>query len=137
MPRMKPQTIILSLLLSRWKHIVTTSSSLASLQKSIPWFRQNDLVHSEHEVDRDRGDTLLLRDWVSSSSLPRTSESASSGPADNGAAKRERESEEKKRERRACEEESDCGCWLLGPRGMMVLFLKHVHLQKTGASRMD
>ena len=51
---MNPHTMILSLLLSRWKHKVTTSSSLASLQKSMPWFRQNDFVHSEHDLDGDR-----------------------------------------------------------------------------------
>lgn len=119
-PRIKPQTMILSLLLSRWKHMVTTSSSFASLQKSMPWLRQNDLVHSEQEVDKDRGATLLDRAPGRIASACAAMESPDPS----------RESE--KRDRRARREESDC--WLLGPRGTMVLFLKHVHLQKTGAA---
>ena len=92
-PVMNAQTIILSLLLSRWKHMVVTSSSVASLQKSMPCLRQKALVHSEHDLDFERG---------SSSIVGRSTD-------------RRRVSS-------------------LGPSGMMVLFLKHVHLQKVGAA---
>ncbi|KAH6691923.1 hypothetical protein EV126DRAFT_346857 [Verticillium dahliae] len=52
---MNPHTITRSLLLSRWKHMVWTSSSLASRQKSMPRERQKALVHWEHEVEAERG----------------------------------------------------------------------------------
>lgn len=104
-------------------------------------------MHSEQEVDRDRGAALRRNRVLSSSSSSSSSsppslsreekagfESAWRGSAADESPETKRESEKKLRDRRAWEEESDCGCWLLGPRGMMVLFLKHVHLQKTGAS---
>lgn len=105
---MKAHTMNLSLLLSRWKHSVATSSSLASLQKSMPWLRQKALVHSEHDLDLDRGE--CGRDRAAS----RGGWAAGSGL--------------KTRDRR--EEELSCS----GPSGMMVLFLKQVHLQNVGAA---
>lgn len=98
--------------------MVTTFSSFASLQKSIPWFRQKDLVHSEQDFDRDRrpGDPLCedSDETVTVESKPK------------------RESENVERRRREFDEEPEESP--LGPNGMIVLFLKQVHLQKVGAA---
>lgn len=91
----------------------------------MPWLKQNDLVHSEQDVDTDRGAKLL--DWLSSRDDDDDDPASAAGVESTGSNKRGSE----KLDRSACEDESDC--WPLGPRGMMVLFLKHVHLQKTGA----
>lgn len=48
-PRMKPHTMIWSFLLSRWKHMVTTSLSAASLQMGRDCDRQKALLHWLHE----------------------------------------------------------------------------------------
>lgn len=84
--------------------MVVTSPSLASSQKSMPCARQNALVHTEHDLDLDRG---------------------SGG--------REARSALNKMARRSCEEDTNS---VSGPRGMMVLFLKQVHLQNVGAAGM-
>lgn len=93
---MKPQTIILSLLLSRWKHMVKTSASVASLQMSMPCARQNAFVQAEHDVDADRSSSSCEGSDVVS--IDRSS-----------------------------------GFLFSGPRRIIVLFLKHVHLQYVGA----
>lgn len=115
-PRMNTQTMILSLLLSRWKHMVTTFSSSASLQKSMPWLRQKAFVHSEQDVEADR------RPWADADSgrWPTGRRGWTGGP--------------RGRDRRRREEEDEPPFWPAGPRGMIVLFLKQVHLQKTGAA---
>ncbi|TFB06680.1 hypothetical protein CCMA1212_000416 [Trichoderma ghanense] len=100
---MKPQTMILSLLLSRWKHMVTTSSSSAFSQKLMPWLRQKAFVQSAHDVD------AVLRAWSSCEGEEEEEE--------GGLWKRDRWAD-----------------WCWGPRGMIVLFLKHVHLQNRGAA---
>lgn len=46
-PSMKPHTMSRSLLLSRWKHMVVTSSSSAPWQMGRLWSRQKVLVHAE------------------------------------------------------------------------------------------
>lgn len=64
-PRINPQTMIMSLLLSRWKHMVWTSSSEASLQISRFCDKQNDLVQREQEGEVARAASLsLLSGWV-------------------------------------------------------------------------
>lgn len=92
MPRMKPQTMILSLLLSRWKQEVTTSFSSASLQMGRLYLRQKARLH-----------------WV-------------------------QEEEEARGERKPGGGLGEGGLSWRGPRGMMVLFVKQVHLQKVGAA---
>jgi hypothetical protein len=103
-PTINPQTMILSLLLSRLKHMVKTSSSVASLQKEMPWLRQKAFVQAEHDVDAARASTFgeVSSAWSSTSRSRKREESS----------------------------------WCSGPRGMMVLFLKHVHLQNVGAPAM-
>lgn len=122
-PKMKPQTMILSLLLSRWKHSVRTSSSSASLQKSMPWLRQKALVHSEHDVDAERAAAWPCRRWWSTGSC-------GASWCRRGAARRMLSWNSELGERSTVDD-SD---WCSGPRGMMVLFLKHVHLQNVGAA---
>ncbi|EEY23426.1 conserved hypothetical protein [Verticillium alfalfae VaMs.102] len=94
-----------SLLLSRWKHMVWTSSSLASRQKSMPRERQKALVHWEHEAEAARGASCR------SSAAPvwrrRT--------LPNGRI-------EEKRSRRREVGGLWSSCW--GPRGTMVLFFE-------------
>lgn len=48
MPSMKPQTMIWSFLLSRWKHMVTTSLSAAALHMGRDCDRQKALLHWLH-----------------------------------------------------------------------------------------
>lgn len=54
MPRRNPQTMTRSLLLSRWKQVVWTFSSVASRQKSIPLERQKAFVHCEQDEEAAR-----------------------------------------------------------------------------------
>lgn len=61
------------------------------------------MVHSEHDVEAERGATV-------GASLEDVSIVSRSG--------------------------SDRFDWCSGPRGMIVLFLKHVHLQKVGAAKL-
>jgi len=97
-PRINPQTMILSLLLSLWKHMVWTSSSAASLQMStLRLLRQNALVHCEHEDDADLWSRVSWDGGFRSKYFPGLS---------------------------VC----------CGPRGMILLCLKQVHLQNVGAA---
>lgn len=106
---MKPQTMILSLLLSRLKHMVVTASSCTPLQKLMPWPRQKALVHSEQDVDLERAASLGRLAW----------ESGSGGRVDGS--------------KTMCRRRKDGDCDS-GPRGMMVLFFPQVHLQNVGAA---
>lgn len=75
-------------------------------------------MHSEHDFDNDRGARPIF--------CEESPEEAAGRSASN------RELENGERRRSEFDEESDD--WLLGPSGMIVLFLKHVHLQNVGAA---
>lgn len=113
---MNPQTMILSLLLSRWKHMVCTSASLASLQMSRFCARQKALVHCEQDPLAARGATFeSLFSW----------RTPNIGTASRGA----------KRELADLRSEAAWSSVLLASsRGTIVLFLKQLHLQKDGAA---
>lgn len=97
---------------------MNTSSSVASLQKAMPWLRQNDFVQAVQDDEADRGE----EEWSLRGSLLILSSLLS--------LRRKRSSDvSEKRER----ESPWCSC--SGPSGMMVLFLKQVHLQKVGAAK--
>ncbi len=80
----------------------------------MPWLRQNALVHSEQDDDADRRVLPAGAEGLVST--------ASRGPS--------KELRDIDRRREDGDEESP----LFGPKGMMVLFLKQVHLQKVGAA---
>lgn len=126
-PSMNPHTIIRSFLLSRWKHMVVMSSSSASWQMGSLWSLQNVLVQAEHADgtrfslgERFVGVMAVGRcglGWLAGSqAVSWRLEGTSSGVSE-----KERKSSERRR---------------LGfasgflERGIMVLFLKQVHLQK-------
>lgn len=111
--------MILSLLLSRWKHVVTTSSSVASLQISRPLDRQNAFVHWEQAA--------LAARFVGGEVVRFSRVRPSIGTASRAANKEE--SVDLRRE--VC---SSLVPVAASSSATMVLFLKQVHLQKEGAA---
>ena len=112
---MKHQTMRRSVKLSRWKQSVVMSSSVASWQKGRLWERQKVFVQAVQAAGaRFTSLSLLLFSRVSN--------------CEGGLVERSVEKMMGERRRRFAEGSED--------RGIMVLFLKQVHLQKVwGATR--
>lgn len=122
-PRMNPHTMIMSLRLSRWKHMVTTSFSAAPLQMGRDCARQKARLHWEQEGE----DAAARLEWERGCWKSGEEEEEEGGVSwseggDGGSAR--------------CEPvvRTPAGGEVVDLISMMVLLVKQVHLQKVGAA---
>ncbi|KAK0615616.1 hypothetical protein B0T17DRAFT_538618 [Bombardia bombarda] len=133
---MKPHTMNWSLRLSRWKQLVTTSFSSAPLQMGRLYCRQKARLHCVQLEEAARGVSERLLVWRLSERERASGRRLCCGSVPPRAEEVVVVEEEGASE--AVEWEGGGGgggggLSCCGPRGMMVLLVKQVHLQKVGA----
>lgn len=133
-PSMNTHTTTRSRRLSRWKQLVVTSFSSASRQIGRLYCRQKARLHCAHDDDAARGSggARLRAVFGEVDLVVFESESESDVVVVVAAAAAAAAEEEEEGEDGGAG--AGAGWSFCGPRGMMVLFWKQVHLQKVGTA---